>query len=181
MDPVAHEDTGLDAPSSGADPALVCRVKWFNVDKGYGFVRREDAGELDPDIMLHAAVLRPVGRREVREGARIVVEVERGPRGLQVVRVLDVDEAGPVPVSTPRPRAPSDAASTVMQVTVKWFNRTKGYGFLQVDDSGPDVFVHAETFRQGGLIEPPPGLRLEARVAKGPKGLVAVDVRRLDS
>jgi CspA family cold shock protein len=181
MDQVAYEEPELGAPpSSGQTGAIICRVKWFNVDKGYGFVRPEGAGELDPDIMLHATSLRPIGRREVREGARIVVEAGRGPRGLQVVKVLELDEAGPLTYAPPRARAPSNAVATTVQATVKWFNRTKGYGFLQTDANDRDVFVHAETFRQAGLIEPPPGLRLEAQVAEGPKGLVAVEVRRLD-
>jgi CspA family cold shock protein len=59
--------------------------------------------------------------------------------------------------------------------TVKWFNKDKGYGFLE-QDNGEDVFVHYSAIRSDGyrlLIE---GQRVEFSVERGPKGLQAKDV-----
>ena len=44
--------------------------------------------------------------------------------------------------------------------TVKWFNATKGYGFIQPDEGGPDVFVHATAVQRAGLNDLPEGRKV---------------------
>jgi cold shock protein len=59
--------------------------------------------------------------------------------------------------------------------TVKWFNNTKGYGFIQ-RDSGDDIFVHFSAIRGAGYRSLDEGQRVEFTVAEGDKGPQAQDV-----
>lgn len=59
--------------------------------------------------------------------------------------------------------------------TVKWFNGTKGYGFIS-QDNGSDVFVHYSAIQSDGYRNLTEGQKVEFSVEKGPKGLQAVNV-----
>lgn len=62
--------------------------------------------------------------------------------------------------------------------TVKWFNNSKGYGFI-ARDSGEDVFVHHTGIQGQGYKSLEEGQRVEFTVEQGPKGLQATNVTRL--
>ncbi len=59
--------------------------------------------------------------------------------------------------------------------TVKWFNGTKGYGFIE-REGGPDVFVHFSAIQGDGFKNLQEGQKVEFNVEQGPKGLQAADV-----
>ena len=59
--------------------------------------------------------------------------------------------------------------------TVKWFNGTKGYGFIE-REGGPDVFVHFSAIKGEGFKNLQEGQKVEFTIEKGPKGLQAADV-----
>ncbi|GAA2856610.1 cold-shock protein [Paenarthrobacter ilicis] len=61
--------------------------------------------------------------------------------------------------------------------TVKWFNAEKGYGFITVDESGDDVFVHWSAIQMDGFRALEEGQRVEFEVGEGQKGPQAEGVR----
>lgn len=63
------------------------------------------------------------------------------------------------------------------QGIVKWFNDSKGFGFISQDDGGNDVFVHHTAILSDGFRTLAEGQRVEFEVQQGPKGLQAANVR----
>jgi CspA family cold shock protein len=58
-------------------------VKWFNPEKGFGFIQKED-GE---DVFVHFSAIKAEGYKSLNEGQRVQFDVEKGPRGLQAANV----------------------------------------------------------------------------------------------
>lgn len=166
-------------PEQNQDVAQVVegRVKWFDIAKGFGFIVADEGG---PDILLHANVLRNFGQGSVADDARISVRVQMTPRGVQASEVLEITP--PEGLSDEEDGFAMEIAPDVPFVPgrVKWFDKTKGFGFANVFSHPEDVFVHVEVLRRCGLADLMPGEAVAMRVVDGPRGKMAAEVRSWD-
>ena len=168
------------APSPApSGPTVRATVKWFNPEKGFGFVAIEGAG----DAFLHAAVLGRAGREEVAQGATLDVRTGPGQKGLQVTEVLAVDDSTATPArprtatgERPGPRRPQGPAVR-MAGTTKWFDPAKGFGFVSIEGGNQDVFVHVSVLERGGIPTLAPGQRVTMDVAEGRRNPEAVTIQ----
>src|SRR5580692_5662924 len=167
-------------------PPVKAVVKWFRADRGFGFVELADGSG---DAFLHASVLGRIGVQAVETGETLEVRVAPGQRGPQVTEVLNVDSSTAAPSRPPRsgPRPGGGGgggyeqtplvASSQEQGTVKWYNATKGFGFIVRDGGGKDVFIHASALQRAGLMNLAEGQRVIVDIAEGRKGPEAVGIQ----
>jgi cold shock protein len=161
-------------------PAVDAVVKWFNAEKGFGFVAVDGGSE----AFLHIRQLETAGHTSVPEGARLKVLIGQGQKGPEVAQVMEVDVSTAAPPRSTERRRPveSQAAGPTKEGvgTVKMYRGDKGFGFISQDDGGKDVFVHATTLARVGLKGLSEGQRVRMQVAQGKKGPEAQAIELLD-
>ncbi len=127
--------------SSASGPELEATVKWFNAEKGYGFVALTDGSG---DVFLHVNTLQAAGVQTVNPGATLRIRVGQGQKGRQVDQVVSVDES----TATAAPRAPS-ALSATPATELRWTAAASGRSQHRGRDD-----------RDGEVVQPRQGVRL---------------------
>ena len=167
----------FDEPSS---QPVSAKVKWYNPDKRYGFVVLSDGSG---DAFLHATALAGLGIRTLQPGETLALRVAPTERGLLVTEVISVDSSTAAPsrpswtrVGSASDRQPSEASVQEMG-TVKWYNATKGFGFIVRDSGGKDVFLHASILDRADITSLSEGQRVFVDVAEGRRGPEAASIQ----
>lgn len=134
-------------------------VKFFNAGKGFGFVARDDGGE---DVFVHISAVEQIGLTGLASGQPLgFTLVERNGK----ISAIDLKiEGEPMPVEEFAPRRDRDEAPRGGSArgrreltgertsgTVKFFNTTKGFGFIARDDGQADAFVHISAVQRAGM------------------------------
>ena len=192
---------GGGAPRGPSMPAQVVGegkgvVKFFNAQKGFGFVVRDDGGE---DVFVHISAVEQAGLSGLADGQPLgFTLVDRGGKVSATDLVIDgdplpVEDRGPPRERSDRPersggfggdrggdRGGAPAGGPQRQLTgekatgtVKFFNAMKGFGFIQRDDGQPDAFVHISAVERAGMSTLNEGDRLEFDIEVDRRGKFA--------
>jgi CspA family cold shock protein len=166
--------------ASQASGPVEAIVKWFNVEKGFGFVAVVGGSE----AFMHIRQLGAAGHSSVPEGARVKVRIGQGQKGPEVTEIIEVDLSTAQFGSSVerRPATPSQVMGQVKESigTVKLYKADKGFGFVGQDGGGRDVFVHATALARAGLSGLAEGQRVRMQIGQGQKGLEARSIELLD-
>jgi CspA family cold shock protein len=178
---------GGSGPAAGG-PETEAKVKWFNGEKGFGFVELTDGSG---EAFLHIRPVEAAGYSALESGTTLMVRVGPGQRGPQVTEVISVDTSTADPSAgrrrppgpgggggfrdrggfAPRqsfesaPAGPPDTSGTV-----KWYDPVKGFGFISVEGEAKDLFIHRSVLERAGLRDLAEGERVRVAIVEGRKG-----------
>ena len=143
-------------------------VKFFNPQKGFGFIVRDDGGE---DVFVHISAVEQAGLTDLADGQPLEFTlVDRGGRISATNLRIDGE-----PMAVERAERAPERKLTGEKATgvVKFFNAMKGFGFIQRDDGQPDAFVHISAVERAGMPTLNEGDKLEFEIEVDRRGKYA--------
>lgn len=154
-------------------------VKWYDPGKGYGFVLARDGR----DLFVHCSAL--TSGEVLADGDQIEFGIEQGAKGLSATHITVLTRSGMAPrVAAPRPNPSWEGGSwqptmtgELKRGTVRRYDIERGFGFIRMDNSDMDLFVHRSAAGRDLRV----GEEVEFRIGQGQKGPRAEQVSVLDS
>ena len=120
------------------------KVKFFNTQKGFGFIQRDEGGE---DVFVHISQVERAGLEGLAEGQELQFNlVDRGGK----ISAADLQVVGDV-IAVEQKAPQRSLTGEKATGTVKFFNSMKGFGFITRDDGKEDAFVHISAVERSGL------------------------------
>lgn len=130
------------------------KVKFFNAQKGFGFIQRDEGGE---DVFVHISQVERAGLEGLAEGQELQFNlVDRGGK----VSAADLQVVGDV-IQVEKKSPQRELTGEKAVGTVKFFNAMKGFGFITRDDGKEDAFVHISAVERSGVSGIEEGDRFE--------------------
>ena len=156
-------------------------VKWFNSQKGFGFITPEDGGE---DLFVHQSAIQSEGFRTLNEAESVNYDVTEEGGKEKAINVTSngggkEGRGGGRGGGRAQPRKWPDGVdpSPGKQIgAVKWFNSEKGFGFIAPAAGGDDLFVHQSAISAPGLRSLMEGEEVEFKVLEDRGKMKAIDV-----
>jgi len=138
-------------------------VKWFDLKKGFGFLVLED----QKDAFLHISLLNDMGYYDIEENAVLDCDVFYTEKGVQISKINKILEGNVIKIIKPELEGPE------IKGIVKWFKDNKGFGFIEPDSGGEDIFVHRKILRKSGVPKIRTNQVVRVYVTTGKNGLEA--------
>ena len=143
-------------------------VKWFNQDKGFGFV--EPANGIG-DAFIHISTIKKAGYTSLVKGAKVDCDVVKGPKGIQVLSVVDI-----------KGNDETKKYGKGVSGEVKFYNVEKGFGFVvsEQDSDNSEIYISKNALIRSNLNNLETGQKVKVVAGVGSKGLVAETIELIE-